>query len=1047
MDAVVPAPLRRRSPSLTRLVAGAAAATVLILSLPSPAAAAPTPSVTISDVTVTEGTGAAPATASFTIQAAPPPKPCCALQVGWATAAGSASAPGDFTSSSGTVSLTKSATSRVIGVPIVGDATDEPNETFVVNLTTLVGAPGVIADPQGVGTITDDDAPPTLSVNDVSVTEGNAGTTTATFTVSLSAASGNAVTFDWATSPGTAAAGVDYVTASGGRTIAAGATSATIAITVNGDVVDEVNESFTVALSNPAGATVSDGSGAGTITDDDPAPSLSIGDVSLAEGNAGTTTATFTVSLSAASGKTVTFDWATAAGTAAAGTDYVSATGSRTIAAGATSATIAITVNGDVVDEADETFTLALSNPANATIADGSATGTITDDDAPPTLSVNDVSVTEGNAGTTTATFTVSLSAASGNAVTFDWATSPGTAAAGVDYVTASGGRTIAAGATSATIAITVNGDVVDEVNESFTVALSNPAGATVSDGSGAGTITDDDPAPSLSIGDVSLAEGNAGTTTATFTVSLSAASGKTVTFDWATAAGTAAAGTDYVSATGSRTIAAGATSATIAITVNGDVVDEADETFTLALSNPANATIADGSATGTITDDDTPPTLSVNDVSVTEGNAGTTTATFTVSLSAASGKTVTVSWSTADDEAAQPVDYTAGSGTLTFVPGDTSETIGVGVNGDLVAELDEILDITLTAPSNATLADATGVGTIVDDELLPVVDIDEPTALEGSGWIVFTVSLSHQSASPVTVDWDTASGTAANGIDYFDTNGTVTFAPLDTSETVEITVNADGTFEHDETMAVNLSNASGPPIGDTQGIGTIANDDDAPGLSVGDVSVLEGNTGQKMLTFSVSLTGDTDIDATVDFATAGLTATPGADYADAAGTLTIDAGDTGTTIDVLVNGDATYEGDETLSVTLSDPASAVLVDGAAVGTIRNDDKAPTTVTVRIARAPTKIVATGIMEHAHAGLRITATLFRKAHGRFVKVTAKTARVRDLRDRDADGKPDGAYTAKFLRPTSKGLYKVVVRFKGSAAYKPCIRSKVFRLPAA
>ena len=113
MDAVVPALHRRRSPSLIRLVAGAAAATVLILSLPSPAAAAPTPSVTISDVTVTEGTGAAPVTASFTIQAAPPPKVNSPLRVSWATTPGSASAPGDFTSSSGTVSLTKSANSRV----------------------------------------------------------------------------------------------------------------------------------------------------------------------------------------------------------------------------------------------------------------------------------------------------------------------------------------------------------------------------------------------------------------------------------------------------------------------------------------------------------------------------------------------------------------------------------------------------------------------------------------------------------------------------------------------------------------------------------------------------------------------------------------------------------------------------------------------------------------------------------------------------------------------------------------------------------------------
>ena len=327
------------------------------------------------------------------------------------------------------------------------------------------------------------------------------------------------------------------------------------------------------------------------------------------------------------------------------------------------------------------------------------------------------------------------------------------------------------------------------------------------------------------------------------------------------------------------------------------------------------------------------------------------------------------------------------------------------------------------------------------------MIDIDEPTAaLEGSGSIVFAVSLSHQSASPVTVGWTTAAGTATNGIDYFDTNGTVTFALMDTSETVEITVNEDGTFEHDETMAVNLSNATGAPIGDTQGIGTIANDDGAPGLSVGNVSIVEGNSGQKMLTFPVSLTGDTDIDATFDFATAGLTAEQGTDYTDAAGTLTIDAGDTGAVIEVVVNGDATYEGDETLTVTLSDPSGAVLVDGAATGTIRNDDKRPPP-SPSASRTPTKIVASGIMEHAHAGLRITATLFRKAHGRFVKVAAKTARVRDLRDRDGDGKPDGAYAATFLRPQAKGLYKVVVRFKGSAAYRPCTRSKIFRLPAA
>src|SRR6185312_2254381 len=153
--------------------------------------------------------------------------------------------------------------------------------------------------------------------------------------------------------------------------------------------------------------------------------------------------------LSSVSSNPVTFDWATAAGTATAGTDYVAASGSRTIAAGATTATFGITVNGDLVDEANETYGITLSNPGNATIADGSGVGTITDDDAAPTLSVNDVTVAEGNAGATTATF-----------------------------------------------AVTVNGDVTDEFDETFGITLSNPGNATIADGSGLGTITDDDAAP-----------------------------------------------------------------------------------------------------------------------------------------------------------------------------------------------------------------------------------------------------------------------------------------------------------------------------------------------------------------------------------------------------------------------------------------------------------------------------------------------------------------------------------------------------------------------
>lgn len=667
-----------------------------------------------------------------------------------------------------------------------------------------------------------------------------------------------------------------------------------------------------------------------------------------------------------------------------------------------------------------------------------------------PTVTITDVTVAETTGAPATASFRIQVAPhpRACCSLQVSWTTAPGSATAPADFTASSGTVSLSRTAFSRVVSVPVAGDVSDEPDETFFVNLTTLVGAPgqIGDAQGVATITDDDQPPALSVNDVSVTEGNVGTTTATFTASLSAASGKPVTFDWATVPGSASAGIDYVVANGTRTIVTGSPTVTIAVTVNGDVTDEVDETFGITLSNPGNATVADGSGIATIADDDPLPLLAIGDASVTEGNAGTTIASFDVGLSAPSEKQVTVAWATADDSATQPADYLAASGTVTFAAGDTSETVDVTVNGDLVAELDDTFRVILSAPVNAVLGDAEAFGMIVDDELLPVVDIDEPTVAEATGSVTFAVTLSNQSASVVTVDWSTTAATAEDGADYLGASGTVTFAPLDTSETVSITVNEDGTFEDDETFTLDLSNATGAPIGDPQGVGTIANDDAAPALAVSDVSIIEGNSGQSTLAFAVSLAGDTEVDASVDFATADLTTTGGVDYLAATGTLTFEAGATGATIDVVVNGDLTYEGNETLSVTLSDPTNAVLADGVAAGTIRNDDKAPTTVTLGIARKPRNVVARGVLEPAKAGLRVTATLYRSKSGRYVKVAAKTVRVRYLRDRDGDGKKDGSYTATFLRPKARGSYKVLVRFTGTATLKPCTRSRVFTLAA-
>src|SRR5262249_916671 len=153
------------------------------------------------------------------------------------------------------------------------------------------------------------------------------------------------------------------------------------------------------------------------------------------EGNTGTTNAVFTVSLSAASGQTVTVNYATANGTANAGTDYVATSGTLSFAPGVTTQSVVVPVSGETVNEPTETFFVNLSNPSNATLANNQAVGTILNDDGVPSISINEVAVTEGNSGTLDAVFVLSLSVASGLTVTFNYATANGTASAGSDYV------------------------------------------------------------------------------------------------------------------------------------------------------------------------------------------------------------------------------------------------------------------------------------------------------------------------------------------------------------------------------------------------------------------------------------------------------------------------------------------------------------------------------------------------------------------------------------------------------------------------------------
>ena len=458
---------------------------------------------------------------------------------------------------------------------------------------------------------------PDISIADITLNEGDSGTTTGVFTVSLNEASSVPVTIDYTTSDGTATAGSDYTPMSGTVSIDAGQTTATIAVEVLGDTEDEDNETFSINLSNAVGAMIDDGQALATIVDDDQqqTPPTTPGfqyETTSDWGSGFNGQITLSNSGSTAwSNWTVEFDWDRNI-TQIWNAEIVSHIGNHYVIGN-------LSWNGSV--EAGQTVSFGFGgNPGNVTDSPVNVVinGTSVNGDPPPPsepdISIADITLNEGDSGTTTGVFTVSLNEASSVPVTIDYTTSDGTATAGSDYTPMSGTVSIDAGQTTATIAVEVLGDTEDEDNETFSINLSNAVGAMIDDGQALATIVDDDqqqtppPVDSIvSISDTEVTEGDSGLTTATFTVSLNEPSNHRVTLDFSTRDGSALAGLDYVSSSGFIAIEPGDITQTITIDVVGDTTDEATENFYVDLLGIAGAIAGDTTGLGTVYDDDDP--------------------------------------------------------------------------------------------------------------------------------------------------------------------------------------------------------------------------------------------------------------------------------------------------------------------------------------------------------------------------------------------------------------------------------------------------------
>jgi CSLREA domain-containing protein len=569
-------------------------------------------------------------------------------------------------------------------------------------------------------------------------------------TVTRTGAHDSAASVDYATTDGTATgnascgAGVDYETSTGTLSFAAGEVSKTFSVPVCDDAVFEGDETLNLALSNQTGTGVTLGTpntGVLTINDDEGQPSLSVNDFTFTGADSRAVDG-FTVTLSGASAQTVTVHYATSDDTAHAGEDYTATSGTLTFAPGDTTKTIPVTILADNVNEPTETFSVDLDMPVNATVSDGHGVGTIPNDDPQPTISIDDVTFTGADSRVASG-FTVTLSNPSSSTITVHYATSNDTAIAGEDYTAASGTLTFDPGDTSKSITVTILADNVNEPTETFNVDLDTPTNATILDGHGVGTIPNDDAQPTLSIDDVTHSEGDSGTTSYTFTVTKTGATSLTVTVDFATADGTATtANGDYQTNTGSLTFLPGDTTKTVTVLAVGNTIYETDETFNVNLSNATNASISDGQGQGTITNDDAKPTLSITSaVTLTEGNSGTKNFNFTVTKSGATDLDATVSYATADGTATgnascgAGVDYASKSGTLTFHPADLTMTVTVPVCGDTVYEVNETFNVNLSSPTDATITNAQGTGTINNDDKPPTTLVVNTTDDLNSGF------------------------------------------------------------------------------------------------------------------------------------------------------------------------------------------------------------------------------------------------------------------------------------------------------------------------
>ena len=824
----------------------------------------------------------------------------------------------DYRRAFGTLVIPSGNTTGRITVPLLDDRLDEHDEHF--ELLLYSASAGQIVDDVATGTIVDDDGPE-LRIADVRASESSGWLD---FEVSLSAPSIQAITGRLATADATAFGGEDYKSVDASFRISPGRQHRVVQVQILDDSLDEDDETLVLSVADVRNARVVKGDAEGMIEDDDASPTLLTADSSAAEGDG---ELVFLVRLAARSGRVVSVDYRTSDADAREGEDFEGVSGTIEFTPGELSKRIAVPVLDDDLDEVDEKFHLLLSAPTNAVLEIPQAVGTIEDDDAEPTLRVEDATTSE-SAGMIE--FGATLDAPAGRDLIYLCWTTDGEAHAGQDYEGQQVEWVIPAGVTTAVAAVSLIDDALDETDETFTVSFANPREPRNAAVTAVGTIEDDDAEPTLRVEDATTSE-SAGMIE--FGATLDAPAGRDLIYLCWTTDGEAHAGQDYEGQQVEWVIPAGVTTAVAAVSLIDDALDETDETFTVSFANPREPRNAAVTAVGTIEDDDAEPTLRVEDATTSE-SAGMIE--FGATLDAPAGRDLIYLCWTTDGEAHAGQDYEGQQVEWVIPAGATTAVAAVSLIDDALDETDETFTVSFANPREPRNAAVTAVGTIEDDDAEPTLRIEDATASESAGMIEFGATLDAPAGRDLIYLCWTTDGEAHAGEDYEEQQVEWVIPAGATTAVAAVSLIDDALDETDETFTVSFANPREPRNAAVTAVGTIEDDDAEPTLRIEDATASES---AGMIEFGATLDAPAGRDLIYLCWTTDGEAHAGEDYEEQQVEWVIPAGATTAVAAVSLIDDALDETDETFTVSFANPREPGNAAVTAVGTIEDDDE------------------------------------------------------------------------------------------------------------